>query len=192
MRFRMDNVRLGFGAGLFEPYQDDTGKKGSFGCKLIFTKDHPQFKQLKDACIAVAREAWGDKYVETVKALLAQDRLPYHDGDLKAEWEGFPGNMYVSANSKIRPSVFGPDKSPVAESDGVVYSGCWGNASLEIWAQDNPGNKGGKRINAQLRGFQKSRDDDAFTGGGSAADESDFDEIAAPAEATSGADALLG
>jgi Protein of unknown function (DUF2815) len=189
-RFMWKNARLAFGQGLWTPYQGEDGKKGSFGAKFIFEKVDLQLPELKKVCVQVAKETWGDKYADVLKSLQAQDRLPYHDGDLKTEWEGFEGMMYISANSKGRPSAFGPDKAAVTEEDGVIYSGCRVNVSLDIWAQDNSGAKGGKRINAGLRGVQFNGPGEAFTGGGSAADESDFDEIAAPAE--SATDSLLG
>lgn len=33
------------------------------------------------------------------------------------------------------------------EADGLVYSGCYVNARIELWAQDNAN---GKRVNAKL------------------------------------------
>ena len=56
--------------------------------------------------------------------------------------------------------------------DGIVYSGCYVNASIDIYAFDNVG----KGNSAGLRGVQFLRKGDAF-GGGAAADESEFDEI---------------
>ena len=65
------------------------------------------------------------------------------------------------------------------EPSGRPYAGCYVNAVLEFWAQDN---KFGKRVNATLMGVQFFRDGDAFSGGGAASDD-DFDDV------TSGADA---
>ena len=52
------------------------------------------------------------------------------------------------------------DKTPIAESDNVVYAGCFVNGIISLWAQDN---QFGKRINAQLDGVQFVRDGDAFS-----------------------------
>ncbi len=61
----------------------------------------------------------------------------------------------------------------MAEEDGVIYAGCYVNASIEIWAQDN---QYGKAIRATLRGVQFFRDGDAFTANNvAAADE--FDDL---------------
>ena len=66
------------------------------------------------------------------------------------------------------------------EADGLPYSGCYVNASIELWAQDN---NYGKRINASLRGVQFYRDGDAVAGGGGPASEDEFDDLAEGADA---------
>jgi len=66
------------------------------------------------------------------------------------------------------------DKSPVVEADGVIYSGCYVNAIIDLWAQDN---QFGKRINATLLGVQFAYDGDAFASGGSGVSVDDFDDL---------------
>jgi hypothetical protein len=79
----------------------------------------------------------------------------------------------VSSRNKVRPLVLDRDKSPLTQSDGRPYAGCYVNGSIELWCQDNAY---GKRINATLRGVQFYKDGEAFAGGGSAtADE--FDDL---------------
>jgi hypothetical protein len=56
---------------------------------------------------------------------------------------------------------------------GVIYSGCFVNAQIDIWAQDNGF---GKRINCTLAGVQFAADGDAF-GGGRPASADDFDDL---------------
>ncbi|MWN55950.1 ssDNA-binding protein, partial [Escherichia coli] len=58
-------------------------------------------------------------------------------------------------------------------------AGCYVNAVIDIWAQDN---NFGKRINASLGGVQFLRDGDAFAGGGVASAD-DFDDISEGADA---------
>jgi hypothetical protein len=81
--------------------------------------------------------------------------------------------MYVSASNKVAPLVVDKDKSPLSEASGRPYAGCYVNASLDIWAQDN---SYGKRVNATLRGVQFFRDGDAFAGGAPAS-EDEFDDL---------------
>jgi hypothetical protein len=61
----------------------------------------------------------------------------------------------------------------LSASSGKVYSGCYVNASIELWAQDN---KFGKRINATLMGVQFLRDGARLVGGGVASAD-DFEAI---------------
>ena len=145
----------------------------------MLPKNHKQLPELAKAFKEIAKEKWGAKADAVYKALEAADKLCLHDGDAKADYEGFEDNKYVSARSKTRPTVFDGQRQELTQADGKPYSGCYVNASLELWAQDN---SFGKRINAQLRGVQFLRDGDAFAGGGQPADADEFDEISAPAE----------
>ena len=74
---------------------------------------------------------------------------------------------------KLRPLVVDADKSPLVAEDGKPYSGCYVNASVELWPQDN---NYGKRVNATLMGVQFFRDGESFSGGG-VASEDDFDDV---------------
>lgn len=173
MRFLLRDSRLAF-PNIWKPYKE------SFGARLIIPTNHKQIAEFKAAMSAVAKEKWPDKHLAIYKALDAADKLALHNGDSKSEYEGFEGNLFVAANSKVRPTVYGPNREDVTEAEGLIYSGCYVNASLELWAQDNADY--GKRINAQLRGVQFLRKGDAFSGAGTAADADEFDEINAPDE----------
>ena len=104
-----------------------------------------------------------------------------HDGNLKSNYDGFTGNMYVSSRGQMKPTVINSDCTPLTAADGKPYSGCYVNAQVALWAQDNGY---GKRINAQLRGVQFLRDGEAF-GGGAVASADEF----APVDASADADA---
>lgn len=173
MRIQLKNARLAF-PNLFQARPSQDGGKAKFGASLILAPDNPAIKELNAAFTKIAREKWADKGDTILKGLKAQDRLCLHDGATKAQYQGFEGNMFVSANSDIRPSVFDRNKVPLVETDGKPYSGCYVNASIELWAQDSKAY--GKRINAQLRGVQFVADGDAFAAG-SAASEDEFDDL---------------
>lgn len=146
----------------------------AFSSSFIIDKNDPQIKTIEAAQAEVAKAKWGAKADAILKQMKASDKLALHDGDTKAQYDGFEGNMFISSRTKTRPLTLGRDKSPLTEADGVLYSGCFVNVSLELWAQDN---SYGKRINAQLGGIQFHSGGDAFAGGGSAADEDDFDAL---------------
>lgn len=172
MKLKLNNVRLAFPV-LFEAKTVNGEGKPAFSASFLIDPTDPQVKALNQAIEQVAREKWGAKADAVLKQMRAQDKVCLHDGDLKANYDGFPGNQYVSARSATRPLVIDKDRSPLAEADGKPYAGCYVNASIELWAQDN---NYGKRVNAGLRGVQFLRDGDAFAGGG-AASEDEFDDI---------------
>ena len=178
MKVKLTNVRLAFPV-LFEAKTVNGEGKPAFSASFLLDPADPQVKALNQAIEQVAKDKWGAKAGAILKQMRAQDKVALHDGDLKANYDGFPGNLYVSARSATRPLVIDKDKSPLTEQDGKPYAGCFVNASIELWPQDN---NYGKRVNASLRGVQFFRDGDAFAGGG-AASEDEFDDISSGATA---------
>jgi len=174
MKVMLKNVRLAF-PNLFEAKTVNGEGEPAFSAALIHDPEAnaKTIEQLEGAIAQVAKDKWGAKADAILTKLKSTDKLALHDGDTKADYDGFPGNLYVSARSKTRPTVIDRDRTPLAESDGRPYAGCYVNASIELWAQDN---NYGKRINAQLRGVQFVADGDAFAGGGAAAAD-EFDEL---------------
>lgn len=173
-------VRLAFGQGLFEAQTVGGEGEPAFGATFILPPDHPQVAELEAAFESVAQEKWGAKAPAVLKEMRAKDRLALHDGDSKPNYDGFEGNVFVATRSKVRPTVVNRDRSPVTAADGVVYSGCYGNPIIELWAQDN---QYGKRINAQLKGFQFVADGVSFSGGGTAAQADEFEDLGDGADA---------
>lgn len=165
MKLLLNDVRLAFPT-LFEAKTVNGEGKPAFSASLLLDPTDKQVKAIEAAIEAVAREKWGAKAESILKQMRAQDKTALHDGDLKSNYSGFEGMLYVSARSATRPTVIDRDRTPLVESDGRPYAGCYVNASIELWPQDN---NYGKRINAQLRGIQFARDGDAFAGGGAAA-----------------------
>jgi hypothetical protein len=163
MKIMLKNVRLLYGAALFTPQRgpEGTGEPKHSGT-FAFPKDHPAVAAIKKGFEQVSKEKWGAKAVEVYTMLKAGDRLCLHDGDAKADKEGYKGNLYLSASNKLKPLIIDGQKQPLDANSGKPYSGCYVNAEIELWAQDN---KFGKRINATLRGVQ-FRDGQRLAGGG--------------------------
>ncbi len=173
MKVVLQNVRLAF-PNLFTAATINGEGKPAFSCSLLLTPDHPALKELEKAGLAVAKEKWGVKGEAQFKAIKAADKFAVHDGDSKSQYEGFEGNKFVSCRSAVRPTTLDRNKTPLTEADGKLYSGCYVNAIIELWPQDN---KYGKRVNAQIRGVQFFADGDAFSGGGTGASEDEFDDL---------------
>lgn len=179
-RILLKNVRIAF-PNLFEPSTVAGEGEPRYSAAFILPPDHPQIKELNECIKAVATEKWKDKADAVVKGLEKTDKVALHDGDTKPAYDGFAGNLFVSAAAKVsaRPTVVNKDKTPLTDRDGVVYAGCYVNASIDFWAQDNAY---GKRINAQLRGVQFYRDGDAFSAG-RPADSDEFEDVSEGADA---------
>lgn len=160
---KLNDVRLSFPV-LFEAKAFEEGGKKEFSASFLIPKDHPAVKVIREAMLKIAADKWSEKGADTVAKLFRDDRMCLHDGDRK-DYDGYAGNLFIRANNDVRPLVIDGQKNPISEKDGKIYSGCYVNATVSLWAQDN---KWGKRINANLRGVQFLRDGEAFSGGGTA------------------------
>lgn len=118
-------------------------------------------------------------------------------GERAPLYDGYKGCMFVSANRGVsiaewedqkknpvrligpKKTAKGPDGKPrfpdLKESDGLLYSGCYANVLVRIYAYDGKG-KNPNRINASLEAVQFVRHGDAF--GSAPVDvENTFDEV---------------
>lgn len=174
MKHSFLNARLAF------PDVFEANKDGKFAAAFIFAPDHKGLGALQKVIDEVGAAKWGPKWTAIRKELKAGDNLLVHDGDSKASYAGYEGNLFFNANNTVRPLVLDRDKTPLTKADGKPYSGCYVNVIIDVWAQDN---QYGKKVNAQLQGIQFVKDGEAFAGGGVAAADSDFEEIAEGADA---------
>lgn len=176
---RLDNVRISFPT-LWEAEAVKPGDRPAFSCKFLVPKDGDQKGPLMEAIKKVAMAKWGKNWKAVYAELKAKDRLCITDGNKKTDddgnvMEGYVDNLILGSRSYVRPTVVDRDpKKRLSQEDGKIYSGCYVNAFVAIWAQSG---EYGKRINCQLQGVQFCKDGDAF-GGGKAADPSVFDSLA--------------
>ena len=124
----------------------------------------PVLKALKMASAEAKQKKWGD---EKNWPKLKPEKLFLRDGDLE-NWDGYAGHHYVSSNAPLqdRPAVVTNRKDgnnawieATPGGKGAPYSGCYVNATIEVWCQDN---EHGKRINAKLKAVQFFKDGEAF------------------------------
>lgn len=156
MNIKLTNVRLSFPA-LFKPkaFEGSEDKKSFQASFIMDKKKHADLiEQIKEAIQSVATEKWGKKIPKLKGTCL-------NDGADKEDVDGYGEKvMYVSCRSAKRVPVVDVDPSvPLAEEDGKPYGGCYVNASIRIWAQDN---QFGKRVNAALRAVQFYKDGEPF------------------------------
>jgi hypothetical protein len=185
---QLKDVRLSF-PDLFEAKQFEG--QGPFSYRAAFLQPENQkvylqqpdksWKPAKMADIinAVAAEHWKAKAAQILKTLTDNpQKICWYDGNQKS-YDGYADHFVLSASrgqDKGRPLVLDADKTPLTEKDGKPYAGCYVNATVEIWPQDN---KYGKGIRATLRGVQFVRDGDAFSAGTPVSDD-EFESIDAP------------
>lgn len=161
-KIKLHNVRLSF-PSLFR--------------KAVFSGEETKF----EATFLLDKTEHADKIKEiqslidqmqkdTLKTKLKEDKICLKDGD-GIDYAGYDGKMSIKASSSKRPKIIDRDKSQLTEEDGRLYAGCYVNAVLELWAQNN---QWGKRINANLLGVQFFKDGEPFADGVVATDD-DFD-----------------
>lgn len=173
------NVRLSF-AALFEPdsrKQDDGTTRETWKANFLIPKDEaknikaknsdgkvrPILAAMKFAGAEAKEKKWGD---EKNWPKLKPDRVCLRDGDLE-DWDGYPGCHYISSSAPLsdKPRVVTNRKNKDGWIDaepggkGSPYSGCYVNATIEVWGQDN---EHGKRLNAKLKAVQFVADGEPF------------------------------
>ena len=173
MKIALRSKRIAF-PQIFEADTVNGEGTPAYSLALIIPKDDPQVADVNALIDAIATEKWEKLATATLKQLRLSDKICLHDGDLKASYEGFEGNWYISARNTMRPLVVARVKTPLTAADGVIYSGCYCNVFLELWAQDNAY---GKRVNATLMGVQFVKDGEAFSSAGKAMSIDEFDDL---------------
>lgn len=172
MKIVIKNVRIAF-AELFTAKSVNGEGEPAFSAAFLLPPKHPQLAEIEKMQEAVGTEKWGAKWPGIKKSMLASDKGLLHDGDTKSNYAGYEGNLFINARSKKRPDIRDRDKSVLTAQDGKPYGGCYVNAVLDVWAQDNAY---GKRVNASLLGVQFVKDGEAFSGGATASDD-DYEEL---------------
>ena len=125
---------------------------------------------LEDAIEFVGSEQWGKDWPKIKKKLTKDGRICLREGDEDADETD--GMMTITASNSKRPLALDENGDEVTEADDVIYSGCYGDMIVRLWAQDNDY---GQRINAAFEGFKFRKDGDPF-GGGSKTTADDFDD----------------
>ena len=164
-------VRLSFPA-LFQPQErenDDGEVRKVFRANFLIPKKDDEFKNVANIKKA-ADEAKAKKWGTDPKSWpnLKPEKLCLRDGDLE-DWDGFAGNYYLSASSPVerKPQVITNRRDAEGRwvkaepgHERCPYAGCYVNALVRLWAQDDK--KYGKRINASVEVVQFLKDGDAF------------------------------
>ena len=150
MNIKLNNVRLSFPA-LFEREKFE-GKEGKFAATFLSDKEKKENYQAVIAeCERVQKEA---------KIKVPRDKWCIRDGD-ESEYDGYQGCWSIKASTDKRPTIVNRDRTPISKDDEILYAGCYVNAIISLWVQNN---QFGKRINANLLAVQFVADGEEFSG----------------------------
>jgi len=141
MKIKIENVRLAF-PSLFKPAMYN-GQITKFEGTFLLDKDKntPSINKLNAAINELA---------EKNRFIFNEDDICLKDGD-GLSYSGYGNSMALKASNKRPPIVVDRDKTPLVEDDGKPYDGCYVNAVVTLWYQDN---QYGQRINASLDAVQ--------------------------------------
>lgn len=166
----LKDVRLSF-ADIFQPgkpQKNDEGETvpGKYKANGLMEKGTEQTKKniaaIQAAAIEAKKAKWGDDEKKWPK--LKPEKVCLRDGDLE-DWDGYEGCFYISANNASQPVLITRRKDDkgnwIEAKPGEIYSGCYVNMLVRIWAMDN---EHGKRVNASLEAVQFNRRGEPFSG----------------------------
>ena len=166
-RFVIKAVRLSF-PNLFTKAKYDGEETKYEATFLIPKEDEATLTIIKDAIKKELLEKFSSAD-KIPKGITKGVRNCLRDGD-DVEYDGYAGCMSLKASNKNRPRTLGRDKKPVEADSGTLYAGCYVDAILNIWIQNNAY---GSRINCSLMAVRFREDGDAF---GAGAIPSDIDD----------------
>jgi hypothetical protein len=159
-----NEVRFSY-AHLWEP-QAINGSEPKYSVSLIISKDDKgTVKAIQDA-VEIAKQEGISKFNGKIPANL---KLPLRDGDIeRPDDEAYKNSYFINCNSKDQPQIVDRKVKPILDRN-EFYSGCYGRASISIYAYNVNGNRG---IAASVNSVQKTRDGESL--GGRTRAEDDF------------------
>ena len=125
---KLQGVRLSF-PSLFEKasFNGEEGKK--YEATFLIPKSNTKLRKLIDD--EMARLAAEEK-----QKLPSEDKLCIRDGD-NAEYDGYADHWSLKASCTGRPTTIDRSRDPVTADDDLFYAGCYVNASIDLWFQNN-------------------------------------------------------
>ena len=173
--FFIRNARLSYGDSLFTP-KSINGGTPCYSGSFLLPKGDPQIEALRRIMYEMCMEQWPQKGAEIFNSMELNRYTCIKDGALKPEnGDDYISAMVISANSRQNQPPYVADAQNVEQNaPGVVYSGCYVNAKLNLWVQEN---QWGKKVNAQVLIVVKSGDGDAFSAAGVRATADDAAEL---------------
>lgn len=176
-KIMLRNVRLSY-EHIFTPTKFQENAPAKYSATFIIPKNHPDLPAVKKAMLEAGQEkfptaftgaAWPRGYTCSLKdADVETNGL----GEVLAEKNpAYKGCYVLEANSTRRPVALDRSKAAVTEDDGIIYSGCYVNASIAADGYVYERIKQG--VKCYLNGVQFVKDGERFGSDASA----DFDAL---------------
>lgn len=174
---KLKNVRLSyaqlFSAKAMQNPDGSMGKPKFSATFLLNKKEHAAtIAQLEKLIERTALEEFGKK--------VPLKHVCLRDGNEKPETDGYGDEtMFIPTTSQTRPAVVDGKLTPIAEEDGKIYSGCYVNATIRLFAYEFKNQQGkvmSRGVSANLRAIQFLKDGDAF-GAAPVNPEDEFEEV---------------
>ena len=146
-------------ANIWEARQSMEGDKMQYSCCLLIPKtDTATIQRIQKLMAKIESEAVASKWGGKKPASYAHPLL--RDGDTdptKGGDSNYAGCYFINAkaNADHPPKIIDARCNPVMDRE-EVYSGCYANVKVSIYAYNNP--KGGKGLSAGLVAVQKTKD----------------------------------
>lgn len=173
----LSNVRLSF-PHLTEPQKTVNEVTGStrisYNAEFIMPESHPSFAQFLALYQRLMSESFAENAPVVMNMIAADRKLRcYGRGEEKVNkktftpYDGYAGNVYLTAGSERQPQVIQADGSPVDPTNSMayqaltraMYGGCKVNAAIKPWVQKN---KHGNGVRCDLVAVQFAGDDTPF------------------------------
>jgi hypothetical protein len=197
---RLKNVRLSF-PSLFKaklPANETDPDKAKFKATFLLdpsnAENAAQIKAIKALSAAIEKEQWpkgpgkmkGRCWDQNpTKEQHAASVAAAKEAELEAPeapYDGWEGMFSVVTSESVRPKVVNAKGIPVSAGDqGAPYAGCFVDAWVSFWTQDN---MHGKRVNANLYAVQFRTNGAAFSSRPKA-DDIDFEDLSGQADSES-------
>jgi hypothetical protein len=170
---------------LFTPYKSEEDKKdpsksGKYSANFWLPKSNSQVNAVKAEIKKKVEMALGPKAQAFYTAYIGDNKdCFFRDGDAVLNGDGDPSSPshYIIAARRReedgQPILVNGKKEKINPSDGLIYSGCYVNASIDVWVQVKGDYKG---IRCKLVGVQFLRHGEPL-GGSAPASDKDFQVV---------------
>ncbi|HRR77720.1 MAG TPA: DUF2815 family protein [Ruminococcus sp.] len=166
------NTRWSF-VHVWEP-QSINGSAPKYSISLIIPKSDTKTIEKIKAATQTAYDEGLSKLKGNGKSVPSLDKLktPLRDGDIdRPDDPAYADSYFINATSNTAPGIIDADRQPILDHN-EVYSGCYGRASINLYAFNSNGNRG---IAAGLNHLMKARDGEPL--GGRTTAENDFSDL---------------